>query len=657
MINPRYGMLGLIVLLTLTTGCAAFRPIKGVPARYVPDEFRGPSRSGQQTIDLSLLRQTPPPTHLVDTGDLLAIYIEGILGKTNEHPPVYFPVTQDVVPTIGFPLPVREDGTISLPLVGSVSVRGLTLVDVEERIRRAYTADRQILVPGRDRIFVALQRPRTHRVLVIRQEASNEVTIGQVGTLNLGTLKRGTGKVVNLPAYKNDVLNALAETGGLPGTDAENAIYVIRAPHRSRGVPTVDHSALPKELAARQTTGVVIRGQDPGWGSPNRAVNPLGNYRQSGSPGFSVPPATPALPAPIPDPSMGPIPAQPHLAQPYQAPAGQFSPYQQPQPYQVQPSQPNVPLAPTNPQAHQPVPVPMLPPQPVPNVQSPQWRQGAAAPGTPAQLQPYPLQSQPMTTAPEVPPAPQWGPGGQLQGQPYTTAPQTANPAWNPAYQGMSPQTMSADPYSSGLQSTMAPPVFGQESAAWAAGMGGIEIGDSLDGRHIIRIPIRLGPGERTDITESDIILEDGDIVFIESRDTEVFYTGGLLGGGQYTLPRDYDLDVLAAIAIAQGRQNGGGGGSRATQSIGGQSALNGDVSISASRIVVLRPLPDGSQIPVSINLYDALRNPSERIIIQPGDYILLQYTKAEAVGAFIERHLLEGALFSVASSRLNTTR
>ena len=32
-------------------------------------------------------------------------------------------------------------------------------------------------------------------------------------------------------------------------------------------------------------------------------------------------------------------------------------------------------------------------------------------------------------------------------------------------------------------------------------------------------------------------------------RDTEVYYTAGLLGGGQFPLPRDYDLDVMQAIA------------------------------------------------------------------------------------------------------------
>ncbi|MDP1799640.1 MAG: hypothetical protein Q8K78_19255, partial [Planctomycetaceae bacterium] len=183
---------------------------------------------------------------------------------------------------------------------------------------------------------------------------------------------------------------------------------------------------------------------------------------------------------------------------------------------------------------------------------------------------------------------------------------------------------------------------------------GGIDIGDHLVGRNIVRIPIRLGPNENADITPQDVILEDGDILFIESRDTEVFYTGGLLGGGQYSLPRDYDLDVLGAIAVASGQRGGGGGGSQGTSSVGGQSALNGDVSISGSRVIVLRPLPDGTQIPIHVDLYQALKDPSERTVIQPGDYILLQYTPLEAVGAFVERHILAGALFSVASAQLN---
>jgi hypothetical protein len=168
----------------------------------------------------------------------------------------------------------------------------------------------------------------------------------------------------------------------------------------------------------------------------------------------------------------------------------------------------------------------------------------------------------------------------------------------------------------------------------------------TVDSSHVVRIPIRLAEGERPQFHEQDIILHDGDVVFIESRETEVFYTGGLLGGGQYTLPRDYDLDVLGAISIAQSAQIN----NVATRAIGGVSSMNQDVTIGASRVVVLRQLPNGTQLPIAIDLNRALRDPAERIQIQPGDYVILQYTRAEAFAAFIERHLLEAALFSLAT-------
>ena len=67
-----------------------------------------------------------------------------------------------------------------------------------------------------------------------------------------------------------------------------------------------------------------------------------------------------------------------------------------------------------------------------------------------------------------------------------------------------------------------------------------------------ILIPLRLGPGEVPQFKPQDVILNDGDIVVVESREREVFYTGGLLGGGEYPLPRDYDIDVLTAMSIAK---------------------------------------------------------------------------------------------------------
>lgn len=165
----------------------------------------------------------------------------------------------------------------------------------------------------------------------------------------------------------------------------------------------------------------------------------------------------------------------------------------------------------------------------------------------------------------------------------------------------------------------------------------------------IIRIPVRLTAGEVPQFTEQDVILQDGDIVFIESRETEIFYTGGLLGGGQYTLPRDYDLDVLGAVSIASGRvvAVSGATGNR----IGGVSALNQDVSVGASDVVILRQIPDGGQIPIKVDLNKAIREPQHRVRIMPGDYIILRYKPHEAVAAFIERNLLAGGIIGLAAS------
>ena len=62
--------------------------------------------------------------------------------------------------------------------------------------------------------------------------------------------------------------------------------------------------------------------------------------------------------------------------------------------------------------------------------------------------------------------------------------------------------------------------------------------------------------------------------------------------------------------------------------SVGGQSALNNDVSISASSLIILRYLPDGRMVPIEVDLYLARTDVAEQVIIQPGDYLLLQYRK-----------------------------
>ena len=452
------------LLALIVSGCAAFVPNQGIPARMVPAEYKGSSREIYRTLDLSLLRQSPPAEYRIDHGDVLGIYIDGVLGSKDEIPPVNFPVDHELAPGVGYPIPVREDGTITLPLATAIPVRGLSLRELEDRLRKVYTEQHPVLKPGHERILVSLQKPRSVRVLVMRQEAGNTTSRPLGHELNqINPEKRGVGQVIALPAYRNDVLNALAETGGLPGQDADNVVYVMRRSCQS-------NPELPQPLF-----------------NPQPATLPGGNAHTAADPN---------------------------------------------------------------------------------------------------------------------------GPGAQAA--------------------GMSPDGASAVP--------------GYWTGPW-------DNDPTVDSPYVVKIPLRLAPGETPQFCEGDIVLHDGDVVFLESREKEYFFTAGLLGGGQYSLPRDHDLDVLGAIAVAE--TNTRSTAFRPTKAIGGVSALNQDITVSASKVIVFRKLPNGQEIPIKIDLYRAMKDPAERILIQPGDRVVLQYSRPEAVAAFLERHLFEGFLIGAATTFL----
>ena len=377
---------------------------ESVPARSVPGIVLTRPRSDMQEISLSRLRQTPPDHHQLGPNDILGVYIENVLGKTGEPPPVNFPEDGERDPSIGFPIPVREDGSIALPLIPPMKVEGLTIEQVTNLVRKAYTQDQKLLPSGKDRIIVTLIKRRTYQVLVVREESGSKD----------GVTKRGDGAMIDLPVYENDLLHALNATGGLPGTDAKNEVLIIR---------------------------------DDG-------------------------------------------------------------------------------------------------------------KRGARYDQFVSQVK---MSKMPCQAPPIIPDAP-----------------------------------------------------------------------------NVIRIPLRFHPDQPPTFTEQDIILNKGDIVMIQSRESEKFYTGGVLGGGEHLIPRDYDLDVLGAIAMAGGpvgsagnvfsssqRRGMGGGG-------GGSGARTGPVP--PSQAIVIRKLPDGSQIPIKIDLNRALTDSSERILIQPDDIVMVRYTCAEEV-------------------------
>ncbi|WP_442506966.1 polysaccharide biosynthesis/export family protein [Novipirellula sp. SH528] len=397
---------------TAFSGCSSLtQPINGVPANRLPPQFFAEPKNDLVPVDISLLSLEPPRDYQLAGGDILGVYIEGVLpfnppNAPPEPPPVNFPDAQSTLPpSIGYPIAVQDDGTLALPLIEPLKVEGLTLEQVREAIRDAYI-DSEILRPEKARPIVTIIKERTYDIIVVREDGNDMLKQNNIGADFIrGTSDRSaSGAMVKLPAYQNDVLHALVETGGLPGLNAKNEVRVLRA-----------------SLADQRKRAQFLQ---------------------------------------------------------------QF------------------------------------------------YAQQRAA------------KLNPCACPPELPEDPS-----------------------------------------------------------------------------ILRIPLRVKPGVVPDITAKDIELKNGDIVYIESRETEVFYTGGLLPGGEHSLPRDYDLDILGAMAIA-------GQGVGSTASRGGGSAIGvGSVGgVPPGRVYILRKTRCDGQVAIEVDLAKAINDPRQRPLIQAGDTIILQY-------------------------------
>ena len=197
---------------------------------------------GAAVIPMDLLSQPPPDVYRLGPGDVLGVYIEGVLGselvpipnmRTFEKTP-RAPEREEVASSLGYPISVRNDGTLSLPQINPVQVNGRTVEEAEQTIRKAYV-DAKILQLGRDRIFVTLQHKRQVQVMVFRRSLDDRtydaLPVTRVGLYGGSTELAGkgiTGKgyQITLPAYENDVLHALALTGRFPGTTAARRLIV-----------------------------------------------------------------------------------------------------------------------------------------------------------------------------------------------------------------------------------------------------------------------------------------------------------------------------------------------------------------------------------------------------------------------------------------------
>src|SRR5437660_1986376 len=81
----------LLLAAGMCGGCASFSNptlAESIPVHRLPPEVFGRPREEEKTIPLTLLRQEPVKTYLLDSGDVLGIFIEGVLGKKDEPPPL-----------------------------------------------------------------------------------------------------------------------------------------------------------------------------------------------------------------------------------------------------------------------------------------------------------------------------------------------------------------------------------------------------------------------------------------------------------------------------------------------------------------------------------------------------------------------------------------
>ena len=396
-----------------------FQPrIDAVPAGQLPAAQR--SMPETRAVDPSRFRYSSRQPYTLDHGDVVGVVIDGVLGSPGESPPIYYPPAgSDVAPSLGYPFPVREDGTLSLPLIDPISVRGLTVPQIEALVKTKYTDPENPVLNERSRVLVSLMRKRTVSVFVVRGDNSQSFQTINAGRSNRSAVsdrsdRSGRIEKLQLPVGDNDLLNALSQTGGLPGVNAKSDIRIFRG-------------------------------------------GAAGSESANGNRPFS-------------------------------------------------------------------------------------------------RSKPFPRST-------------------------------------------MSNSTLGA--YNSNGQ-----------------------LRSSIANRNPSVVPTRTRVGYRPAFDPMEARLNQNDVVVIDSRETEVYFTGGLLRGGQYLLPRDQSLDVLEAVAIA-----GGQPGNNASP-----GGLPGLPQRQPTELIVLRKLPNGSQLPIRVNMQAALSDPSQRIAVQPGDFLMLRYSRGEQI-------------------------
>ncbi len=178
----------LLVILFLPTGCASWR-MKTVTTDQLTADMQAMAPARLRPLQLASLGSPVTSEFRIHPGDMLDVTVSDLIGENQ-----YYPV----------PTRVLEDGTIRLPLVGSLALTGLSLPGAEQTIFAAYSSQGFLKKP---QVTVALRETRKVRVYVL-------------GAVN----KPGE---FDLNATEGDLLSALVTAGGL-APDAGTIVEVRR---------------------------------------------------------------------------------------------------------------------------------------------------------------------------------------------------------------------------------------------------------------------------------------------------------------------------------------------------------------------------------------------------------------------------------------------
>ena len=194
--------------------------------------------------------------YLLDTGDVLGVFIENILGEFGTAPPVQMPAPgSDLPPSLGFPIAVLEDGKISLPLIPRIELRGCTIQQAEELISRAYRGGENPILIKTGRIIVTLARKRGYKApvssIAMRQAESIAKTRAQ-----LRAAEAGHGNDHPLVQRLRTDLDALLREGDLELVEPDSELPTYNGKTYAQCYKVVKYERNP-ELAWPSVRGLI----------------------------------------------------------------------------------------------------------------------------------------------------------------------------------------------------------------------------------------------------------------------------------------------------------------------------------------------------------------------------------------------------------------